>query len=74
MCTSAYPGWIVATVLAEIDNTSVFTAQVFPWKLQAFNRLQSSKWLHWADSARSVVEMVSRFRVLPVLPSSQHPL
>ena len=38
-------GWVTATVLrAEIGpNWLQFTAQDFPWKLQAFNRLQISK-------------------------------
>ena len=38
-------GWVTATVLrAEIGpNWLQFTVQDFPWKLQAFNRLQISK-------------------------------
>lgn len=38
-------GWVVATVLRyKIDQTLLqYTTQVFPWNLQAFNRLHSSK-------------------------------
>lgn len=70
ICMTAYLGlgvrWVVAAVPGgNTDQKRLpLTLQAFPWRLHAFNRLQSSKQLYQTDSVCVVVVQVGR-QVLP---------
>lgn len=72
-CQPSWSGWglVADTMLrTEMDqNWSSFTLQAFPWKSQAFVRLQSSK-IYQTHSA----SLGNQIPVLPALPFHQNPL
>lgn len=74
--SSLLPEWVTGSwCWAKSWNWPTLTIQAFPWKLQTFSRLHSSKncYIRQILSVWLLPEWVDGFLTLSTLPSSQNP-